>query len=181
MKEAEIKTLMRNRLSKRGNLCVEELPICGHAARADLVEINLSLIGFEIKSASDSLSRLSTQCKIYDRVFQFSTLVVANCHLAKARKLVPENWGIIKIRPDSNVLVEVRKAKTNKRICSKSIAEFFWQQELVEILRSLDSIELKKSWTRKRLREEAARTHAPQDLLEIAASKMRARRRWRAA
>ena len=181
MKEAEIKTRLRNHLSRRGNLCVEELPICGHAARADLVEIDLSLIGFEIKSAADSLCRLSTQCKSYDRVFRFSTLVVASCHLAEARKVVPNHWGIIKIRSDSEELVEVRRAKPNKKICSKSIAEFFWQRELVEILRNVESIELKKSWTRKRLREEAARTFAPQELLKIAASKMRIRQRWRAA
>ncbi len=181
MREGEIKDLLRCRLTNEGTFCVEELPICGHVARADIVAIADSLAGYEVKSEYDSLSRLPNQCKAYDQVFEYSTLVVAANHLAEARAIIPKRWGIIKVPTDSEELVEIRKPKRNKEVCGNAVAEFFWQRELIEILSSIESFELRKSWTRKRLRKEVVNAIAPLELAGVAASKMRFRQRWRAA
>ena len=55
----------------------EELPLSRGRGRADCAAVNGSLCGFEIKGAGDSLRRLPQQIGYYDRIFEYSTVVVA--------------------------------------------------------------------------------------------------------
>ena len=60
-----------------GTLIIDELPICRHAARADLAVINGHFSGYEIKSDRDTLKRLGSQVDAYCRVFDYVAVVTA--------------------------------------------------------------------------------------------------------
>ncbi len=57
-------------------LVIDELGIKHGKNRADIVVISDILIGFEIKSDEDSLSRLSGQIKAYNDVFDKAAILV---------------------------------------------------------------------------------------------------------
>ncbi len=81
-----------------GFLIVEELALCQNKARADLVLINGSLNGFEIKSDRDRFDRLKQQGAVYSNCFDTISLVVGAKHRVRALKCAPYWWGIIVVR-----------------------------------------------------------------------------------
>jgi hypothetical protein len=56
--------------------------------------VNGSLPGFEIKRGRDSLRRLARQVPCYDRIFDYSPVVVAARHAPNVSNAVPSYWGI---------------------------------------------------------------------------------------
>ncbi len=64
-------------------------------ARADLSKVvNGSLHGYEIKSDADTLTRLPTQAKCYNTLFDQMTLVAAPRHIERAITMVPIWWAL---------------------------------------------------------------------------------------
>ena len=75
-------------------LVVHELGLGRGSARADLVVIHAdAIIGVEIKSAADTLTRLPTQAGWYGRVCDRCILAGDACHVAAAAELLPSWWG----------------------------------------------------------------------------------------
>jgi hypothetical protein len=62
--------------ANENTLVVDELGILNGKSRADIAVINGYLVGFEIKSDEDSLTRLNDQVEAYNAVFDRSTLIV---------------------------------------------------------------------------------------------------------
>lgn len=111
--ETSIRTVLLNFLKKEDDpSCVflSELCVDGFSRRADLVVANGHLAAFEIKSASDKLSRLEGQLECYKRNFEATTIVCSNKHLLGVRKLVQPGIGILTVSEDGE-LKEVRRAK----------------------------------------------------------------------
>lgn len=75
-------------------LILDEVGIRHGAARIDLVVVNGTLHGFEIKSDRDTLKRLPKQVRIYNPVLDRITLVVGHRHADEAMQIVPEWWGV---------------------------------------------------------------------------------------
>lgn len=155
MKDFEIrKSLHRNLLtdySSSESLILDELKVCNGNAIMDVTVINGSLIGFEIKSANDNLSRLTSQMSFYNKVFDFITVVTCNNHLNGVIKTVPSKWGIWVVEKDGDEIkkVETRVASINEYTDSFSIAQFLWKTEIVDLInkRNLDKkICNKRKW-----------------------------------
>lgn len=99
MNDAEIresfhrKKLRRHRESP-DTLVVDELGLHHGASRADIAVVNGSLMGYEIKSDEDVLTRLPGQVRAYNAVFDRVSIITCARHLPGVRRLVPRWWGI---------------------------------------------------------------------------------------
>jgi hypothetical protein len=156
MKDFEIrKSLHQDFLSDYNHLSesliVDELKVCNGNAIMDVAVIDGSLIGFEIKSAYDNLSRLTNQMSFYNKVFDFITVVTCKNHLKGVINTVPKKWGIWVVEKEGNELkkFETRIATVNEDTDAFSTAQFLWKTEIIDLIvkRSLDKkICNKRKW-----------------------------------
>jgi hypothetical protein len=118
---------------------IHELPLSRGDRRADLVRVNGALEGYEIKSEQDSLSRLAAQVLEYEKICEYSTVVVARRHLERAKASIGANWGIIVADiHGSGVSFEiVRKARLNPSLDSQTMVRVLWKTECVRTLRNI--------------------------------------------
>ncbi|TXN69272.1 sce7726 family protein [Methylobacterium sp. WL6] len=118
-------------------LIVQEMGVWSGSVRIDIAVINGELQGFELKSARDNLDRLPTQVEIYSQVFDRITLVVAECHLQKAKSLLPAWWGISvayeKTGGDLRLKTKII-ARINPGIAPIQLARLLWKDEMISIL-----------------------------------------------
>lgn len=116
---------------------VEELELQQGAARIDMAFFGNDLLGVEIKSPRDSLSRLPDQAQVYSRVFDRVYIVAAEPFMQKVLGIVPEWWGVIAIhQSEARVFFRaVRAAETNPRVDAAALIDLLWKEELLEMLR----------------------------------------------
>ena len=116
---------------------IEELGLCQGDARVDLAIVNGLIHGYEIKSERDTLSRLSGQQDIYNKVLDCVTVVAGSRHLSKIEKIVPHWWGIIEAKYKNNklIIVEVRPYKENETVVPTALVQLLWRDEALSILR----------------------------------------------
>src|SRR5437867_303475 len=102
MCDEEIRPFLRQRLQQQhasdSLLLLEEFPIYGGDVRADIVALNGSLHGYEIKSAKDKLGRLATQVEAYNAVFDRASIVASERHLEAVSSMIPDWWEILAIQ-----------------------------------------------------------------------------------
>lgn len=155
---------------------VDEFEVLG-LARCDVAVINGALAGYELKSASDSLRRLPGQIEQYSRVFDFATLVVADCHLREARKLLPRWWGysVARWSGESVTITPKRMARPNPSIDCASVALLLWREEALGELAERGLDRGRRGWPRARLCESLAMELAPDELRAAVRSRLRGR------
>jgi len=122
--------------------------------RADLALANGRLVGFEIKSGNDSLSRWPSQCEAYFRVFDEIWLCTHSKHLERALSITPKETGII-IADDFGGLVLFRKPSSHKRISLYDLSGLLWRDELLGICEEY-AIDFKRKDTKSVLREKVS-------------------------
>lgn len=88
--------------NKQPSKIFEEFGVRHGTVRIDLAIINGVMHGYEIKSDRDTLSRLPEQMNKYNAVFDKITLVVGKRHLYNAINIVPDWWGIVVAKIDTN-------------------------------------------------------------------------------
>lgn len=140
-----IRTALKGRLQARHSTdkkvrIIEELGILHGDARIDIVVINGIMHGYEIKSDQDTLRRLPEQVNLFSTVFDKLTLVVGKSYLYDAVNLVPDWWGIMLAKVNSHgkiVFSLIRKARSNKRQSSISIARLLWRDEALHVLEEI--------------------------------------------
>lgn len=109
-----------------------ELPYSSKRKIADLVLISKrNITSFEIKTEFDTLSKLHDQLEEYQKVFDYSYIVVAKKHIPKATKLSPDEIGIIQI--ENNVCKLIRRAKLNKKQTNYDMLFFLNKNEIIKI------------------------------------------------
>jgi len=115
---------------------VQEMGVWSGSVRIDVAVINGELTGFEIKSDRDTLDRLPVQADLYSRVFDRVHLVVGERYAAKARRLLPDWWGITvaRARADSLALFEDREAGRNPDPEPYLVAQLMWRAEALALL-----------------------------------------------
>ncbi|MCP6718556.1 MAG: sce7726 family protein [Patescibacteria group bacterium] len=116
---------------------IEELGIIHGAARIDIAVINGVIHGYEFKSDIDTLYRLPEQMKIYNTTLDKVTLIVGKNHLYEAINIVPDWWGIMiaKVNTDNKVVFyTIRKAENNPEQVGISVARLLWRKEALQIL-----------------------------------------------
>jgi hypothetical protein len=124
-------------LSKPGAVLLEELGIRHGAARVDLALVNDSLHGFEVKSDRDSLTRLESQVRLFNSVFDRMTLVVGYRHAGVAIKMIPDWWGVklANLGPRGAVrFSDARAPQNNPDVDRNFVVKPLWKSEALEIL-----------------------------------------------
>ena len=187
MRDCDIRQALRVQLACHyratdpGTLIIEELPICRHAARADLAVINGHLSGYEIKSDRDTLRRIEGQKEAYSRVFDYATVVATAKHIDGLLRLVPAWWGVREavLSGGSVRFRQVRPPGANPQQCPLSICQLLWRAEALEILAARGLAARMGSRPRRSLWEKIAKTVPLHELREIVAAKLKARGHWR--
>lgn len=119
---------------------VSELGLWHGTARIDVAVVNGIAHGFEIKSDRDTLSRLDTQMRAYNSVFDKVTLIVGRTHLVHAFQTIPAWWGIETVGVASNGTVifnEIRASQDNPSQDIVSIVRLLWRNEALDLLESI--------------------------------------------
>ena len=121
-----------------GKIRILEEKVTGRA-RADVVMITEeALFGIEIKSDSDTYTRLKKQVKNYDMYYDRNIIVAGSSHGAHVSEHVPKYWGIITVEldasgnPDFYVL---REPQDNPKVKDDRKISILWRIELNNLLK----------------------------------------------
>ncbi|MCL5410238.1 MAG: sce7726 family protein [Patescibacteria group bacterium] len=144
--DSMIRVVLRKKLEKKHAKdkhvrIIDELGLHHGDARVDIAVVNGVMHGYEIKSDQDTLFRLPEQIQVYNSVFDKMTLVVGKSHLYEAIKIVPDWWGVIVAKTDTNgnvIFNTIRKEETNKAQNQLSVAKLLWREEALRILEDID-------------------------------------------
>lgn len=120
-------------------IIVDELGLRHGVSRVDIAVVNGFLHGYEIKSNSDTLFRLSNQVSIYSKVLDYATIVVGEKHTSKVKDQIPEWWGIQVVCSSESGKIEFKDERiyeNNPEIDPIALAELLWRPEVVEILKA---------------------------------------------
>jgi hypothetical protein len=134
------KALHKQALAEHHNdpdsLVLDEFGLNRGAVLADVVVINGTIHGFEIKSDRDNLDRLPRQADAYGSTLDHATLVVHRRHLDRAMGMVPGWWGVILAEEAEGEVCfrEVREARPNPGRDSFSLALLLWRDEALAVL-----------------------------------------------
>ena len=111
---------------------VEEFTLPPGGVRADVAVVGPELIGYEIKSAADSLRRLPGQAAAFGRVFDTCWLVAATRHVHEALDCLPSWWGIIEVEDDPQLtrLVARREAARSPAVEVDVLVRLLWREEV---------------------------------------------------
>ena len=119
------------------HLLIPELALCQAEARIDLAVVERSrLVGWEIKTRADRLTRLPQQQQVYSRVFDRVWLAADVKHIEAATAVIPEWWGIVRIEADAGQcrLVQVRSSRLNRGVDLYSLVRLLWRDEVLSEL-----------------------------------------------
>ena len=98
-----------------GKIRIFEEKVTGISRTDALGVIDGQLIGFEIKSDSDTYTRLKRQTADYDLLCDVNYLVVGKSHRRQADQHIPAHWGIICVYEENETENEIPEADTGKR------------------------------------------------------------------
>jgi hypothetical protein len=179
---AELSSYLHSRQYKEETLIVNEFVLGFEPARVDVALVSDDLVGFEIKSEADSLTRLETQVPSYNKVFDYMILVASERHVQRyVQGHVPDWWGIVvaEQRHGKIQLREHRKATRNKELDPFILASLLWKDEALAVLTTLG-----KDWgvhtkNRKQICERLAEVTEIDQLRQIVRDTLRARTDWR--
>ncbi|CAM8665820.1 sce7726 family protein [Sphingobium cupriresistens] len=185
MRDLDVRLAVRSRLRREhqddmDTRVVEEMGIWNGAVRVDLAVINGEFVGYEIKSARDTLARLPNQASLYNAVFDRVNLVAAEKHLDHAIGEMPEWWGMISARSDGGgVRLEVlRLAGTNPAIEPLQLARLLWRDEALAILDRCDAARGVRSGTREKIAARLAETLSLDELRRQVRQCLKVRGSW---
>ena len=141
MRDRDVRAILKSYLASRyssdpSTRVVDEMPVCSGAARIDVAVINSHLVGFEIKSACDSLARLPSQIQSYALVFDEVTIVANLPHLARLRRELPRwcgLWEAFELGDVRNIR-EHRRARPCPGQSPSEIASLLWRAEALSVL-----------------------------------------------
>jgi hypothetical protein len=107
LKAAVVNHLLEQGALHRGDILISELPLAGTSVRADLVALSEpnELLGIEVKSDRDSLTRLQRQLDTYNEYFDQVVLVVGERHVARALEMSDNGVEIWLARADLSIEV----------------------------------------------------------------------------
>jgi hypothetical protein len=128
---------LRHQKSRPGTLVINELGLVHARSRVDVAVIDGCTHGYEIKSAQDSLDRLSGQIEIYRQALQKVTIVTAHKHLPKVLAIIPDWCGVIEVVQGTRGgvrLQPIRPARMNPETDPIMLAHLLWRPEVLDLL-----------------------------------------------
>ena len=115
-------------------------------SRADMLAIvDGEIIGIEIKSDSDTYTRLKTQIKDYEKFCDRCFVAVGESHIHVAEH-IPDYWGIL-IVSEENVIVE-RDADISPKVKMNNQLDILWRAELYAI-QEKEGLPKLRNWKRR--------------------------------
>ena len=163
-------------------LVIDELGLQHGRCRADIALVNGRLIGYEIKSDEDTLTRLDEQVGFYSAVFDRATIIVGVKHAKAVRSLVPKWWGIVvgHARAERDVSFQtLRSAGSNRRVDPCAVAQLLWSNEAASILEELGEPPSSLRQRRSVLYERLADLLSLAELRRRVTRCLKARKNWR--
>lgn len=188
MRDADVRRILRDHLQATQIVghdarLVEELGLCKGSIRADIAVVNGILKGYEIKSEKDTIARLKTQASVYSQVFDTVTLVVAERHLNKAMRLVPDWWGIeVASLEKSSATVKLeplRNEQLNSEVDACKLVQLLWRDEVLSILQNTGAAPALSSKPRAYLWRSLAESMPLCDLKSAVRLTLKNRKEWR--
>jgi hypothetical protein len=161
---------------------VDELGLKNGSFRADIAVLNGKIVGYEIKTENDTLSRLPSQAQAYSQIFNEAFLIVAEKHIQRAMEIVPEWWGVylIKTENDDSIRFEcIRESQKNIHLDSFSIAQLLWKEEAMQVAKEQLHYNFKVKTTKKELYDVISSSYEPDNLGEIVINYLKKRETWR--
>lgn len=118
---------------------IHELALPQHGARVDIAVVADRLIGFEMKTASDSLARLPQQQRAYGMVFDRMFIAVESKHIATVMDAVPEWWGVLELTAPAGrrPWTQRRASRLNPDGSLHALVQLLWREETLEELEEL--------------------------------------------
>jgi len=142
MRDSDIRPVLLQSLHKMyendsDTLIIEELGLCQGNSRIDVAVVNGVMHGYEIKSERDSLSRLPGQQAIYNKIFDYVTVISSSCHIPIIKQQIPDWWGIYEAITSENglILKNIRPCKRNIKTEAKALVQLLWRDEALDILK----------------------------------------------
>jgi len=163
-------------------MVLDEVGLHHGYSRIDLVVVNGSLHGFEIKSDRDTFRRLSRQAGTYNMVLDFVTLVTGQRHADQALTAAPEWWGIQlaeRGRHRGIDFIDVRKPSKNPAPDKLAIAKLLWREEALNFLEELGAADGFRSKPRRFIFLRLAEVADISCLRERVRDRLRLRINWR--
>ncbi len=161
-------------------LIIDELGLCQGIGRIDLAVVNDRLIGYEIKSNQDTLVRLPSQRRLYNRIFDWVTLVAGNAHIEKVLRDVPAWWGNDRgmVRPESGFLRGPASRGQPGQGYSVHV-QLLWRDEALEVLKDRGNARGVLSKSKRYIWDRLVDTVPAEDLCEIVRNRLKSRKDWR--
>jgi hypothetical protein len=185
--DADIRPFLRQRLAQEhpgdSVLFLEEFPLYGGDVRADMVALNGSLHGYEIKSARDTLQRLRNQIEAYGAVFDRASIVVAECHVDPVMSLVPDWWEVLLVQcVGGGVCFKTRqRGRSNPNREAGAVVALLWKAEAFALLVSLGLDGGMRSASMAEMMDKLTKSVPVKQLAVLVRQKLRARGDWLAA
>ncbi len=185
--DADIRPFLRQRLeiehAGENLLLLEEFPIYGGDVRADVVAMNGSIHGYEIKSDRDTLARLPRQVEAYGAVFDRASLVVSESHLEPARELLPDWWGVLLVQCVGGGVCfrYLRRGRANPSREGRALTALLWKVEAMSILVELGLDAGMRSATMADMMDKLAESVSVKKLSALVRQSLLARGDWLAA
>ena len=185
--DAEIRAALHRKVLRAFHRCndtlvIDELGLAHAKARIDVVVINGSVHGFEIKSAADTLTRLPQQLELYEQCLEKLTIVCAEKHISGVRDLAPRWCGITKVTKGPRggiVFITVREPKRNRNIQAYRLAHLLWRSEAVAILTQANASPAMLRSPRKTLYKSLAAKFSVAEITAFIKQSMASRQDWR--
>jgi hypothetical protein len=182
VRQALHRKVLKEHHGDANTLVLDELGLRHGTCRVDVAVVNGYLHGYEIKSDSDTLSRLPGQIQIYGAVLDHATLVVGERYLRDAKDMVPGWWGIrvATAGPRGGITFKTEQPyQTNPSIDPLALAELLWRPEAVEVLRMRGCAPGVLRKPRKFLYSYLAETIELNELRDLVRRQLKARSNWR--
>lgn len=187
MRDSDVRDFLHKKTLKKYHIdpdswVLDEFGICQGEARVDIAVINGELLGFEIKSAKDTLERLPRQEALYSQVFDRMTIVVDEKKIEDTLRLIPNWWGVMVASGKSNQLNTIkllRRAKKNKTINARSLVELLWKDEVIGILKEYNAHKGLSSKPRSAAWDKMTTLFSLDELREMVRATIKIRENWR--
>jgi hypothetical protein len=185
--DPQIRAALHKKKFKRLHACpntliVDELGLAHADVVVDIAVINGYLHGFEIKSASDTLSRLPRQIRLYEECLEKLTIVCDKKHSSGVMELAPSWCGILEVSKGARggiSFATLKSPKLNPHVRADRLAHLLWRPEAIELLRTLDVSPKILRQPRKQLYECLAAHFTTREITAFIRQFMGSRRVWR--
>lgn len=182
IRQAFHKSILKSAHDDLDTFVVDELGLKNGEIRADIAVLNGKLVGYEIKTERDTLSRLPSQIDAYSEVFHKAFIVVSNNHLQKAMNCIPDWWGIytINLEPEGTYSFSCyRDSQFNKNQNAFTLAQLLWKSEALEVANVLLRHNVKVKTTKHEIYELISATCSKRKLSKIIIRYLKQRDNWR--